>query len=151
MPRYVRFVSSLFVWAALAAPAAAQGLGVRAGASVDPDQFYFGGHVETGPLVDELRFRPNVEIGLGEDVTLVALNVEFSYVFPPSAGGWSLYAGGGPALNIIDTEETTSSSEGGINLLAGASHERGLFGEIKVGFLDSPNFKVGVGYTFRWR
>ena len=151
MARFVRFFTFAALWAVVVSPAAAQGLGPRAGASVDPDQFYFGGHVETSPLVGELRFRPNVEVGLGEDATLVAINVEFVYVFPPSSGGWSLYAGGGPALNVIDTEVTESSSEGGFNLLAGVSHEGGLFGEVKVGFLDSPNFKIGVGYTFRWR
>jgi hypothetical protein len=139
------------MWAVLVSPAAAQGLGVRAGASVDPDQFYFGGHVETAPLLDQLHFRPNIEIGLGNDLTVVGINVEFAYVLPPLGdGGWSLYAGGGPALNIIDTEAETDS-EGGFNLLFGALHERGLFAEVKVGFLDSPNFKVGVGYTFRWR
>ena len=63
---------------------------------------------------------------------------------------WSVYAGGGPALNIIDTESATDS-EGGFNLLFGTSHSGGLFGEVKVGFLDSPNFKIGVGYTFQWR
>jgi len=149
MPRYVRFVHVILVWAALIAPAAAQGLGVRAGASVDPDQFYFGGHAETAPLLDRLHFRPNLEIGLGNDLTLVALNLEFAYVFPPSGAGWSLYAGGGPALNIINTDDDTDS-EGGFNLLLGALHEGGLFGEVKVGFLDSPDFKVGVGYTFRF-
>ena len=147
MFRYV--VSTLLVWAAVVGTAAAQGVGVRAGASVSPDQFYFGGHVETAPLVEQLRFRPNLEIGLGNDVTVVAVNLEFAYLFPQSRG-WSLYAGGGPALNIIDTERGTNS-EGGFNLLAGASHEGGLFGELKVGFLDSPTFKIGVGYTFRWR
>ncbi len=147
MSRYV--VSTLLVWAALVGSAAAQGLGVRAGASVDPNQFYFGGHVETAPLVEQLRFRPNLEIGVGNDVTLVAVNLEFAYVFPQSRG-WSLYAGGGPALNIIDTASATNS-EGGFNLLVGASHEGGLFGELKLGFLDSPDVKIGVGYTFRWR
>jgi hypothetical protein len=34
-----------------AAPAAAQTFGVRAGASVNPDQFYVGAHLETGELV----------------------------------------------------------------------------------------------------
>ena len=44
-----------------AAPARAQSVGVRAGASVDPDQFYFGGHLETPPLVDRVYLRPNLE------------------------------------------------------------------------------------------
>ena len=49
--------------------ARAQGPGVRAGVSVDPDQFYFGGHYETGELIDRLYLRPNLEVGVGDDVT----------------------------------------------------------------------------------
>jgi len=149
MFRYVRLAMAVVAWTLLVTPAAAQGLGVRAGASVDPDQFYFGGHVDTPPLADRLHFRPNVEIGVGSDVTVVALNLEFAYTFPPSGGGWSLYAGAGPALNIIDTEAATAS-EGGFNALVGVAHENGLFGEVKLGVLDSPDFKVGVGYAVRW-
>ncbi|HXW03845.1 MAG TPA: hypothetical protein VD833_01330 [Vicinamibacterales bacterium] len=128
-------------------PAAAQDFGVRAGVSVDPDQFYFGGHLETQPLVDRLRFRPNVEIGVGDDVTVVALNFEFAYFFP-SRQQWQLYAGAGPALNIFDTDRD-SDAEAGFNILVGAQHSRGLFFEFKVGTIDSPDFKFGVGYTWR--
>ena len=32
-------------------PAAAQDAGIRGGISVDPDQFYIGGHLETPPLL----------------------------------------------------------------------------------------------------
>jgi hypothetical protein len=129
-----------------AAPAAAQDFGVRAGVSVDPDQFYFGGHVETAPLVDRLRFRPNVEIGLGDDVTLVALNFEFAYRFP-SGQAWSFFAGAGPALNIFDTHSDTET-EAGFNILLGVEHRQGLFFEFKVGTIDSPDIKFGVGYTW---
>ena len=146
---YKCFASLLFVSAIVVAPASAQSLGIRAGVSGDPDQFYFGGHVETAPLIDQLRFRPNVEIGLGNDVTVVAVNLEFAYMFP-SQRSWRLYAGAGPALNIIDTERETNT-EGGFNLLIGAAHRDGLFAEFKVGLLDSPDVKLGVGYSFRWR
>ena len=139
----------LFVSGVLAAPAAAQSVGVRAGASVDPDQFYFGGHVETEPLVDQLRFRPNVEIGIGDDVTLVAFNIEFAYTFAET-GDWRVFAGGGPALNIYHISDETDS-EGGFNLLLGAAHQGGLFGEVKFGLGDSPYFKIGVGYAITWR
>src|SRR5206468_12246458 len=62
---------------ATARPAHAQGgVGLRGGLSVDPDQFYVGVHVDAGPLVDHLWFRPNVEIGLGDDRTLFAFNAE---------------------------------------------------------------------------
>jgi hypothetical protein len=135
-----------------AGSARAQGVGVRAGASADPDQFYAGAHFETSELVEHLRFRPNVEVGVGDDVTLVALNFEFSYRLPPAAlprslSMWHLYVGGGPALNIFRVSNGTRS-EGGFNGLIGLAHRNGLFAEAKVGALKSPDFKFGVGYTF---
>ena len=140
------FVAAFGVFAVT--PAAAQtSAGIRAGLSVDPDQFYFGGHVETPPLVDQLRFKPNVEIGVGNDITVVAINIEFTYVFP-SQRVWNVYAGGGPALVVTDTSNDTSSG-GGFNLLVGAEHQSGLFMEVKVGVVDSPDLKIGVGYSFR--
>jgi hypothetical protein len=134
----------LFLWSV---PANAQTFGVQAGASVEPNQFYFGGHVETPPLADLVHFRPNIEIGVGDSVTLMALNFEFVYRFRTQRP-WELYAGGGPALNVIHTTDNTHS-EGGFNFIGGASHRDGLFVEIKVGALESPNFKIGVGYVFR--
>jgi hypothetical protein len=131
----------------LSTSAAAQTtVGVRAGASIDPDQFYFGGHVETPPIADRVRFRPNVEVGLGNDLTLIAFNVELAYHFPPRRD-WHFYAGGGPALNVIDTSSETDAA-GGVNAMIGVAHERGLFFELKLGFIDSPDVKIGVGYTF---
>ncbi len=135
-----------------AASARAQGVGVRAGASADPEQFYAGVHFESSELAEHLRFRPNVEVGVGDDVTLVAFNFEFSYRLPPAAlprslSMWYLYVGGGPALNIFRFSNDTRS-EGGFNGLVGLAHRRGLFAEAKFGALKSPSFKFGVGYTF---
>ena len=132
---------------ALPSTAAAQGFGVRAGASVDPDQFYVGGHYESRPLVEQLHFKPNVELGFGDDVTAVGINLEFVYKIPIE-GPWSLYAGGGPALNIY-TIDDNSETDGGLNLLFGAETANGLFFEVKLGAIDSPDLKFGVGYTWR--
>ena len=149
LPGWTRLAGATIWLFALAVPAAAQTVGVRAGVSVDPEQFYFGGHAQTPPLVDRLHFRPNVEIGFGSEITLAAFNVEFAYLFQ-SAEVWSLYAGAGPALNIIDSGSDTDA-EPGFNVLVGIAHERGLFAEFKVGAFDSPRLKFGVGYAFRWR
>lgn len=134
-------------------PAAAQDGGVRAGLSVDPDQFYFGGHLETAALVDRLHFRPNVEIGFGDDLTLIGANMEFVYKFPRRSG-WGIYAGGGPALNVFIVDDDIddnddSDTEAGLNLLVGVENASGLFFEFKFGVVDSPDFKFGVGWTFR--
>jgi hypothetical protein len=137
---------AVLAWAGVAE---AQGPGVRGGVSIDPDQGYFGVHYETGALVDRLHFRPNVEAGLGDDLTTIALNFEFAYKFP-TRSRWQLYAGGGPAINFYDREgDDNSSTDAGFNFLFGVENRSGLFFEFKVGVVDSPEVKFGVGYTFR--
>jgi hypothetical protein len=136
------------LFSALAAPAGAQGIGVRAGVSGSPDQFYAGVHYESEPLMDHLRFRPNVEVGVGDDQTLVALNFEFAYRVPlKRQPPWSVYVGAGPALNIYRFTNDTQP-EGGFNILIGLAHARGLSVELKVGAIQSPSVKFGIGYTF---
>ena len=138
-------LGSLFLFTAAAA---AQDAGIQGGLSVDPDQFYFGGHLETSPLVDRLYFRPNVEVGIGDDLVLIAANMEFVYKFT-NRRPWNLYAGGGPALNIFMPDEGDSNTDAGFNIMVGAESSRGLFFEFKIGAIDSPDFKFGVGYTWR--
>ena len=149
-PAAVLFWSFVLVLAAVP-PAAAQGPGVRGGVSIDPDQVYFGGHFETDPLVDRLSFRPNLEVGVGDDVTATTINMEFVYKFP-SRSEWRLYAGVGPAVNFYSFDRERgddTSTEGGFNFLIGAEHRGGLLFEVKIGAVDSPDVKFGVGWTFR--
>lgn len=145
----------VFALLSSAMPALAQGVGVRGGVSVDPDQFYFGGHYETDALVDRLHFRPNLELGLGDDLVTTSLNFEFVYKFP-SRSSWRLYAGGGPAVNFysFDTDGSNNGNddtetEPGLNFLFGAEARNGLFFELKVGAIDSPDLKFGVGWVFK--
>lgn len=149
----VHFLLALGVVALLPGTAAAQGPGVRGGVSIDPDQFYFGAHYETDALVDRIHFRPNVEAGLGDDLRTVALNFEFAYKFP-RRNGWGLYAGGGPGVNFYSFDrgagnDRETNSEAGLNFLVGVESRDGLFFEFKIGAMDSPEFKFGVGWTFR--
>jgi hypothetical protein len=149
MTRTLRILFLLAGLALVATPAYAQaGYGVRAGVSGDPDQFFFGGHLETRPIVRNLTFRPNVEIGVGDNVTLVALNIEFAYRLPVDSRNWRIYAGGGPAANVYDTDGD-SGVEPGFNLMIGGQHSRGLILELKLGLIDSPDVKFMVGWAFR--
>ncbi|HVC20408.1 MAG TPA: hypothetical protein VNE16_10035 [Vicinamibacterales bacterium] len=126
---------------------AQQGPGVQVGVSAQPDQFYVGANYLTAPIVDQIRFRPNLEVGVGDSATLLAGNFEFVYPVALPRTPWHLYVGGGPALDILRRNGNTSSG-GGFNVVLGLAHRRGLFTEIKVGLLDSPSFKFGIGYTF---
>jgi hypothetical protein len=146
--RYLVALVAVFGWVA---SAEAQGPGVRGGVSIDPDQFYFGAHYETGALVDRLHFRPNVEAGLGDDLTTIALNFDFAYKFP-ARNEWRIVAGGGPAINFYRFDgggDDDTESEPGLNFLLGVEHNSGLFFEFKIGAIDSPELKFGVGWTFR--
>lgn len=138
----------LTVCAIGASPAQAQMTpGVQAGVSLDPDQFFFGGHVETAPLVDRVRFRPGVDVGVGDNLTLVAVNLDFTYAFTANRP-WNLFAGAGPAINWYNFDGG-SDTEAGFNFLVGAKHRNGMFLEMKIGVMDSPDLKFGVGYAFR--
>jgi hypothetical protein len=147
-----------FVWAVVAvallvsplavSPAQAQmRTGVQGGMSVDPDQIFFGAHVRTAPLVDQLRFRPSLDLGIGEDITLVGLNFDFTYSFR-SKQPWGMYVGAGPSMNI-SRFNNSSNTQAGFDFIIGAQHRDGLFGELKVGAGGAPGLKLGIGYTFR--
>ena len=128
--------------------------GLRAGASVDPDQFHFGFHVISDPLIPNLTFRPNLEVGLGNNVTAVTANLELAYGIPIPEKQFSFYIGAGPALNVYRFNNSIQQNRdtyvrGGFNILFGLEHDNGLFGEMKVGTIDSPEVKFTVGYTFQ--
>ena len=135
--------------------AAQEHVGIRVGISGDPDQFVFGGHIETAPLLERLVFRPNAEIGIGDDLVLIAFNLEFAYKMPLDDNPWTAYVGAGPALNIYSFSgdrgrgRDGTSAEGGFNILVGAEHDDGLFTEFKIGASDSPDLKFMIGYSLR--
>jgi hypothetical protein len=123
--------------------------GVRAGVSADPDQFVVGAHLETKPLIEHLTFRPNFEAGFGDNATVLAFNFEFAYRIDLNKKPWWIYIGAGPAAVYSHEDNGGSDFGGGFNILVGVQHRKGLFAEIKVGTIDSPDFKFMVGYAFK--
>ena len=142
-------ILALAFWLVPASASAQVDAGVRAGVSIDPDQFYVGGHIETNPLVEHLVFRPNAEIGFGDDVTLAAFNFEFVWKFARRRSDWGFYAGGGPAINFYQFDGPGDDTDAGVNFVGGFENRKGLFFEFKLGVDGSPDFKFGVGFTFR--
>jgi hypothetical protein len=142
-------VLGLAVWLVPALASAQIAPGVRAGASVDPDQVYVGGHLETQPIYERLVFRPNVEVGFGDNLTLAGFNFEFAWKFPQRSGPWGFYAAAGPAINLYRYDGPGDDAKAGFNFVGGVENDRGFFFEFKVGADNSPAFKFGVGMTFR--
>ena len=101
--------------------------------SVDPDRLFLGVHFDTEPIARHLTFRPNVEAGFGDDLTLVGINLELAYWIPRRNSQWSIYVGGGPAVNIFSVHDGRPGSgdsdfAGGFNLLLGAQRHRTVCG-----------------------
>ena len=159
MSRRWIFLFAVALCAGLHLPAAAdggiRGWGPRVGITSSPDQVYFGAHLDCGDFADRVRFQPNLEIGVGDGVTLAALNAEAAYRFRSDWGHWSPYVGGGVGLNITGNNEGlihNSDTQLGASALAGI--EKGLgsgqrvFLEAKLGLVESPDLKLAIGWTF---
>jgi hypothetical protein len=132
-----------------------RGWGPRVGLSVNPDQVYFGAHIDYGNFAKHIRFQPNVELGFGDNVKLFTLNAEAAYRFSAQWDVWSPYLGGGLGANIKSVDNSNnnnSDTDIGLNLLGGI--EKGLsngdrfFIEGKLSLNDVPDVKIAVGWTF---
>lgn len=151
------FLCVLAVLVAGAGAAQAQtAWGLRGGATFDPDQVHVGVHMNGGELFTDGWFIPNVEIGFGDDLTLVALNPELVYKFAKrSRSDWGFYIGAGLGLNFYSWDNDFgdgSDTELGVNFLGGMSRKlsagNDFFLELKLGAADSPDGKVTAGFTF---
>jgi hypothetical protein len=158
----VRLRSGLVVLAALlvlgtASPALAQTFGVGGGISQDPDQVFIQGLVDQRGLgtTGRLGWRPNIQLGFGNDVTTLSANVELVYWIPLPNPQWSSYVGAGPSVNLLfvggEEDVVTDNTEvgGGASMLAGIEHERGFFAEIRYGGGDAAGLRLTAGVLLR--
>jgi hypothetical protein len=139
-------------WLLLAVPSYAQTTyGLRAGFAADPDQFVVGGHIETPGLTQSghLTLRPSVEIGIGDEVTTVAGNMDVVYWVRIPSSEWSMYFGGGPSFNIVHDDFAGNDVHGGANSVVGFQMTNGVFVELRGGGGAGPaGLKVMAGYVF---
>jgi len=154
---------ALALVACLALPAAAhaamstQSFGPRFGMSLSPDQLVLGGQVTIGDIAPKVSFTPNVELGLGDHQTVVALNMDFHYQLSLEGSEWSPYLGFGPSVAFTSFDRTApleDNSDTGVGgdfiLGAGVPTRSGsdFFGEMKFGLGDIPSLKIIAGWNF---
>ena len=130
-------------------------VGVRVGYTSWDDfgQVHFGAHAKLGDLFPNVQFMPVLEMGFGDDLTLVALAGDLTYRFTELfTYPWELYGGGSLALNHIQPGDLDADWQLGLSGLVGINKALGngdeLMLEARVGLLDSPDFKLTLGYTF---
>jgi hypothetical protein len=100
----------------------------------------------------DVRFRPSVEAGFGDDRTLVQMLAEVHYVFS-TFQALKPYAGAGLGLTYVTYDDDYpgdgSDTGGSLNAIGGVETElkqgMNLFFELKVGLThDDPDIKFGV-------
>jgi opacity protein-like surface antigen len=133
------------------------GWGIRLGLSSEPDQVYGGIHFNLGEFAKDVRFRPTVELGFGDDQTVLQMLTEVHYVFSKFRA-WKPYLGGGLGLTYVnfygDHSGDTSDTEASLNAIGGVETElnqgKKFFFEFKLGLShDDPDIKFGVGLSWK--
>ncbi len=150
-------VLALLVPASAFANAAVTSIGPRVGLSIDPDQFVFGGHLTVGEIAPEVTFDPSVEFGVGDDITVIAVNLDGKYHIRLDNTPWRPFFGFGLGINFIEFDagpfRDSSETEVGANIIIGAgvptrSGNR-FFAEMRFGMGDIPDLKFMAGWGFR--
>ncbi|MBU0742312.1 hypothetical protein KKA85_14050 [bacterium] len=137
-------------------------IGVRAGLSSSPDQFFVGGQMYLTELSPDLWLVPKVDAGFGDDFTFIYVFGTVLYSFSTTdMGGFTPYAGGGAGLTFWSWEVPAgwsgvvddSGSEFGITGIAGLKKRmesgKELGFELEIGLSDyTADFKAGAYLNF---
>jgi len=103
--------------------------------------------MDMGQVLPPMRLVPNVEIGFGNDVTMICFNGDLIYDFADSPFG----IGGELGLNYADVSNAGSNTDLGMSVLGNyrlvMKNGHNMLLEAKIGLLDSPDFKFTVGYS----
>lgn len=131
-----------------------QQVGFTGGLSVDPEQAFGGVFWRSPEIAGRFHLRPGLEGGVGDDLRLATINIDFLVRFPLGASGWDFVQGGGPAV-VVTRFETGRNSEtdisAGGSYIIGFAHESGFLGEFRIGGggrTPSLKFTAGWALTF---
>ena len=79
------------------------GWGPRVGVADSPDQLVLGLHQDFGEFIERLRFQVSLELGFGDDRSIIALTLPVHYRFRVDEG-FVPYLGGGLVVGFIDVD-----------------------------------------------
>lgn len=132
--------------------------GPRFGVSLDPDQLVLGGQLVVADVAPNISLVPNLELGFGDDVTVISLNGDMLYHFALQGTDWTPYAGLGIGVNWFSQDlpapaEDISDTEVGLNVVLGTDVPTGrgnaFFAELRFGVGDIPEIKIMAGWNFK--
>lgn len=142
---------ALVALSASALPARAQSaVGFHGGFAADsgqPEQVFGGVFFQSGDIGRGIRLRPGIDGATGDWLRTATIGVDFVYGYPLN-NGWTLVAGGGPAVVITRIPDLEVRDTGvGFHSLFGFGHDNGFFAEVRLGSGRAQQLKVGVGWA----
>ena len=134
-------------------PFGLHGAGPRVGVTINPDQLHFGGHLDLGDLAPQLMVFPAIEIGVGDNLTVVAPMFDIDYRFRNDWGSWNPYVGAGVGPVFVSAHRGGSDSQLGLSMQGGiqrrlTSQSGFMFLEMKFKLVDYPDVKFTLGWCF---
>jgi hypothetical protein len=140
----------------MTAPAMAEtdGWGLRFGFSDDPNQLIVGAQYDFGEITNNVHFEPNIELGFGDDFTILSTTAAVHYHFK-DLDKIRPYAGGGVALAFVDIDHRLgddSDFEIAVKTIGGImwplKHNRDFFLELNINFGDIQDAQLMAGWRF---
>jgi hypothetical protein len=133
-----------------------EGWGVRFGFADDPDQIVLGAQYDIGEVVDHVHVVPMVEVGFGDDATVLSFSGVAYWHFK---GNKKLdpYAGAGLEAGWIDLDEDIPGDDDQdfeiqVNVLGGLrfplKNKNEMFVELILGSGDLHDAKIMGGFRF---
>jgi len=120
------------------------GWGLRIGLADDPDQVVGGVHFNLGEFIPNLRFQPDVQLGLGDDHTTLYGTAPVYYYFGTETR-FTPYAGGGLTLGFVDRDLPAGSNADDTSFEVGVKATGGLEWSKKNGRAFFLELSLGIG------
>lgn len=158
--------SALILFTLCAATASAADLGFygwgpRVGVADDPDQVLVGIHQDLGEIVENLRLQPSLDLGLGDDHTVLTALVPVHYRFRDVDAAVTPYVGAGIAVTWTDRDQPRRSRGDDDDLdiapaiIAGVEWrvraKADALVEVQLGGGDAHDVRLHFGWIFRAR
>lgn len=152
--------SSLMLAILVLLPAAASAdsftfYGLHTGFTQGPDQVLVGGQLQFNGVAPHTAFVPGVDVGIGNDLTLVTLNGDFHCQLARDTR-WQPYVGAGVGMGFESGPASHNGDTQPIgHLIVGAAvpnTARGrFFTELILGLGDATELKAAAGWNLRSR
>ncbi len=136
------------------------GWGPRIGLADDPDQVVVGAHFDLGEFSRYVAFKPNLELGFGDDHTILTLTAPVHYRWERLRGTDVVpYAGAGVSAAIVNRDDRPGKKgddtdfEFSLRAIGGAEfplrNERSFFIEINLAIGEPHDIQAIVGWNYR--